>query len=401
MVKAKKRRSGCAASVIIAVLVVASLYFLLPAIRGDRDRSSSVSQTTAALPDAGGKTPAVTESEGEIASPAGGWYDLLSGEERSFYSKVYGAVSAGLEKVTAPFNYFDGDRDMMRKCARFCLYDHPEFIKYDGSLEFSYTYDGDTGDGEVELALGTNSYGDAEQRRFDEQLNALAAGAEKLPTEFDRVLFVHDEIVKNTEYDKGSLSSKDSGAYVDAHSAYGCLVNGGAVCEGYSKAFLAAMRKIGVDCLYVAGSGKGEDHAWNCVKVDGDWYLIDVTWDDPVSEKKNAGAVRRDYFCLTSDEMSRDHSPDREFSELLPDCSATACNYHVRCGLVLDPYTREGAEKLFDSGAKSVKFLSQYELDRAVKDLFTDGGCYEIDAFDGKKFSYSDENMIINVYFSE
>ncbi len=392
MVKAKKRRSGCAASIIIAVIVVAAAYFI--AFRRneaakDKTAGSSAEQS-AALPDAGSKIPDET-ADGAIAAPSSGWYGFLTDSERETYAKVYGAVAAGKESFTVDFNYYNDDRDEIQKCAKLCMYDHPEFIKYNGSFEFEYTYDGDTGDGELEFRLGTNSHGAEAQKRFDEVLSSLVAGAQKLPTDFERALFVHDELVKNTVYD---------GSSADAHSPYGCLVNGSAVCEGYAKAYLAAMNRLGIDCLYVAGRGRNESHAWNCVKLGGEWYFVDVTWDDPERDEKFRDVIRHDYFGLTTEEAQRDHTPDGEFPSV-PLCTATKYNYHTYYGLVLDPYTREGAAALFDSGATSIKFLSGEQLDKAAQDLFKDGGCFTIEAFAGRRFAYSDDHMIINVYFED
>lgn len=93
---------------------------------------------------------------------------------------------------------------------------------------------------------------------------------------------------------------------------YGKLINKKAVCEGYAAAFKAFMDELNIPCKLVSGEATsngdftgGINHAWNRVEVDGVWYQIDVTWDDPVPDQK--GKVRYKYFFLSDEEMNRTH----------------------------------------------------------------------------------------------
>jgi transglutaminase/protease-like cytokinesis protein 3 len=90
---------------------------------------------------------------------------------------------------------------------------------------------------------------------------------------------VHDYLVLNTEYD---LTLSDLAADVE-----GVLLYGKGICSGYAHTYKLLMQLIGVDCIVVGGTGTNqsggtESHAWNMVKLDGNWYQVDVTWDDPV-----------------------------------------------------------------------------------------------------------------------
>ena len=77
-------------------------------------------------------------------------------------------------------------------------------------------------------------------------------------------------------YDWSAYYSDDWEKYADAYSAYGCLVKGKAVCEGYSLAFNAIMLELGIPTKRMSGGG----HAWNMVKIGNRWYHVDVTWND-------------------------------------------------------------------------------------------------------------------------
>lgn len=114
---------------------------------------------------------------------------------------------------------------------------------------------------------------------------------------------LHDWLVLNCEYDM-RLYSGDMP--YSSYTAYGALMDGTAVCAGYAQAYRLLMEYAGVDCEYVTGRARGGGHAWNIVKIDGEWYHVDTTWDDPIPNKE--GYVRYNYFLRSDTAMSKDHS---------------------------------------------------------------------------------------------
>lgn len=119
---------------------------------------------------------------------------------------------------------------------------------------------------------------------------------------WEKALAIHDWMTHNLEYDPDGLSN-DPNVKVDPDSSipYGPLVNGKAICEGYSTTYDLFMKMLGIDCVVVKGEANDEYHNWNKVKLDdGNWYCVDVTWDDPI----DAGPMNY-YFCV-SDSFFRD-----------------------------------------------------------------------------------------------
>lgn len=114
---------------------------------------------------------------------------------------------------------------------------------------------------------------------------------------------IHDYIVKNVEYDTS----------LERYSAYNALSEGKTVCQGYALLAYKMLTEAGVENKIVIGSaGSGSDsegHAWNLVKLDGKWYHLDCTWDDPVPDVK--GRILYDYYNLTDSQISKDHNWDR------------------------------------------------------------------------------------------
>lgn len=126
--------------------------------------------------------------------------------------------------------------------------------------------------------------------------------------EYDLARAFHDWIVDNCEYDLAQGP--------DCHDAYGVFVGGRAVCDGYAKAmnllcYLGGLESVRV--LGVAADGRGNTgrHAWNKVRVDGAWYDVDATWDDPSGPWP---ALRHDYFLVGDADLAGTHSWNASYS---------------------------------------------------------------------------------------
>lgn len=125
-------------------------------------------------------------------------------------------------------------------------------------------------------------------------------------TDAEKELAIHDYLVNHTRYDyqnyvKGTLPN-------EAFTDYGALVLGSAVCSGYSKALYRMLNLAGIQNYIVKGYGDNVLHTWNIVKVDGKFYHVDSTWDDPVWVKDT---LTYDYFNLTDTQMAKDHTWNR------------------------------------------------------------------------------------------
>ena len=94
---------------------------------------------------------------------------------------------------------------------------------------------------------------------------------------YNFVKSVHDYLCNNVIYPV--IGGENY--FGDCHDAYGALVNGYAVCQGYADAFKLICDRYKIPCVFISGTGNGGGHAWNAVQMDdGKWYLIDATWDD-------------------------------------------------------------------------------------------------------------------------
>ncbi len=117
-------------------------------------------------------------------------------------------------------------------------------------------------------------------------------------TEFEKVMAVHDYMVLHYEYDE-SLTISD----------ISIMITKTGVCQSYSYAFKHLMDELGIDCTFVASDEML--HSWNLVKVDGYWYHIDLTWDDPTHDK--FGQVLHEYALLSTAKITTMEKPHYGF----------------------------------------------------------------------------------------
>ncbi len=169
-------------------------------------------------------------------------------------------------------------------------------------------------------------------------------------TPFEIELQLHDILCENLTYSKN-----DNDPLV--YTAYGALVKGKAVCEGYSRAMQLLLAQYNIKSTLVTGTADNIGHMWNLVYLENAWYHLDATWNDLEN-----GKVSHTYFNLTDAEISKDHGRHVTHSELsydeivcetpapynfqLPICNKTDNNYFVKKDYIYSPSGEEKIAKL-------------------------------------------------------
>lgn len=170
---------------------------------------------------------------------------------------------------------------------------------------------------------------DKELEAFNEASRVYSLYIDNCENDFEKVKAAHDYIIKNCAYNKQAIE-KDT-LTDDDFTVYGALVKGIAVCEGYARAFQMLMDIAGIDCIMVTGT-VGDDqvsHAWNMVKLEDDWYHIDVTFDDPYPETSEIVYL---YFNVTDEIIAKDHSWNKNVT---PQADATEYDYIKLSGKII------------------------------------------------------------------
>ena len=186
-----------------------------------------------------------------------------------------------------------------------------------------------------------------EERREQMQQRIGQICAEITPawSDMQKYKLIHDAVVNGCEY------SEDS---EDCYSPYGCLVEGKAVCEGYSKAVMMLCDYAEIECLPVVGEAFNEDgsfqsHLWNKIRIEDAWYVTDVTWDDPVMDTAD-NYLRYDYFTMTDEECERNHAVDENRFFNYPECNSTFHDYYIYNGYYAENF--DGAFRAFDNAVR-------------------------------------------------
>ena len=135
-------------------------------------------------------------------------------------------------------------------------------------------------------------------------------------SEYDKELAVHDWMIEHAGYDNNRLSQlPDFEENPNNDNPYGFLADGKGICLGYTTTFQLFMDLLGIECITVEGAAFGgtEEHAWNQVRLDGEWYCVDTTWDDPTTGSPVSEPTAHRYFNVTSEYMrDTDHQWDED-----------------------------------------------------------------------------------------
>lgn len=202
------------------------------------------------------------------------------------------------------------------------------------------------------------------QKSIDAVADKLVAEANGKSSTFEKLKVFHDYLALNSTFElKGGTSSYNATIY----NAFGSgEAQGNIQCAGYAKAIQYLCDKAGITCMVVTGeTAEGQSHAWNVVDIDGKWYNLDVTWDDPILSTPNYNNVRYNYFLVPDEGMhniTHMHVGQKKLSSgdyityfTPPACTDSDQNYFVKNGILYSD---------FDSAEAALKA----EIERAAKD---------------------------------
>lgn len=176
------------------------------------------------------------------------------------------------------------------------------------SSSFSYTYSQETGFVAEFVPAIQPEQSDAITTYEEAEARILHACVKPGMSQWQIALALHDYLILQSAYD-------DS---LQKHLPYHLLTENTAVCSGYALAYQYLLLEAGIDCLYVVSDAM--DHGWNLVKIDGKWYHVDVTWDDP--SPNTPGVVDHSYFLLTDDQIKSGEKPHYDWDVQTP-CTDT------------------------------------------------------------------------------
>ncbi|RKJ67913.1 hypothetical protein D7Y06_03825 [Roseburia sp. 1XD42-69] len=208
------------------------------------------------------------------------------------------------------------------------------------------------------------------QEQIDDSVEELLAGISVSNSDYEKAKYVFEILIQNVDYDASMENNQN---------IISVFLSRATVCQGYACATQYLLNKLGVPSTIVTGTAEGESHAWNLVRLDGNYYYMDTTWgnsrylDDSSQIEKY---VNYSYLAVTSEEISRTHVLDSSFP--LPECTSMENNYFVREGKYFTEWNPENVGSLFaqawsqGGGGMSVKFSSPELYQQAIQYFIAD-----------------------------
>lgn len=267
-------------------------------------------------------------------------YNQLDSTAKTIYSKIYqnkenlktGTYKIDFENTFQTLLSQEGGEDELKRqfqsAIEAIIYENPDIFYLDVTKMYiniekitkitgtRYNVYIDNGNESSYLSEGFYSKEDVE--KYENQIvqikNQIIAQIEG-QSDYEKIKMVHDYLIDSIEYENDLTQN-------NIYDIYGALVNKRCVCEGYAKAFQYLMSEAGIENTIVIGTGTNsrnetESHAWNYVKLDEQWYAVDVTWDDPILGEggRLTNQARYQYFLKGSKTMNGNHVPSGRFTE--------------------------------------------------------------------------------------
>lgn len=240
---------------------------------------------------------------------------LLNQTELAAYDEVANAIASYNPYIQLQAQVTTNQIENIVTCV---ILDHPEFFW--AQTEFGVRY---SGSGIVQSVTMYFNMSESDiptaKTQMEQSTQWILAYASRLGTNIEKVKAVHDYILHTVDYIPSSTFNQ---------SAYGALVRKECVCAGYAKAFQYLMHKLSIPCTAITGIGTSntgtERHQWNMLELDGEYYIMDTTWDDPYRNPPNS--YHYSFFNITDAQASRDHRRD-PLCERIPTATGTRYAY--------------------------------------------------------------------------
>ena len=254
------------------------------------------------------------------------------------------------------------------------------------------------------IKLPYNMQGDLFYARAKEALvkaEEIAKNTLEMKTDYDKAKFIHDYLITNVQYDNDEASES-------ANEIYGALNENKSRCEGLTNAYTLLLNLAGIESTAVHYFAEDidqeavEGHMWNLIKLDGEYFYSDTTYDNlQTTDKKLNNKVTYHYFMLSTEEVLNYATFNSYIERLLPNIEFSKNEYFTRNNLVIKSYNREKVGKLIGLKLKeqkkskingvSIKFEKKADFNKALKAKefgYLLSIVSEYDTYNSSKFTY-------------
>ena len=293
------------------------------------------------------------------------YYDNLSQDEKTAYLTLYYGFVEYDDSIRMEVQEED-----LKDVFTAVLYDNPDMFWVD--YEYDYMVYSDSVAFSPKYRL-TEDEVKTMQDSVNDKIDEIMTEVNKLDSDYEKELYIHDYIIENTEYDISTLEKMGD-------TVYSVLVSGKSICEGYARTVQILLDKLGIENYLVTGDTESDGeilpHMWNIVNIDGDNYHLDVTWDDLNDEFDTVYF----YFNVTDEYISRDHY---KINPQNNNCNSTKSNYFVKENTLVYTYkgysnlVQQSVDALLKDNTVELCFAENADYKKALKDLENDNGFFK------------------------
>lgn len=327
-------------------------------------------------------------------------YSMLPVTQQQLYLEILDALTEFREDVRLS----SCDTEEISKVFQCVMNDHPEIFYVDGYTYTEYTL------GEKlrkitfsGVYLMDNDEVLRTQRKIDRYVEKCLGGIALDADEYEKVKYIYEYLISHTEYD---------GTAQDNQNICSVFLWGRSVCQGYAKAMQYLLQRAGVYSTLVLGRViNGDSHAWNLVRIDGEYYYVDVTWGDAsyqTSGQESSGerkmpAINYDYLCVTTKQLEMTHQIDTVAA--MPQCDSMDANYYVREGVYFTEMEEERLQEIFRKALEAgdtyitLKCASQDVYQQMRKSLIDEQKIFRYLDISGESVSYSENEKQYSMSF--
>ncbi|MCR4588672.1 MAG: hypothetical protein K5682_09725 [Lachnospiraceae bacterium] len=339
-------------------------------------------------------TQTASSKEGGTWLLHGYYYNQLSRSQQKLYDELYEAL-AGLQEEVLVSTLDTEELYLVYQCV---MSDHPEIFYCEG-----YNYRLRTVDDVPESITfsGKYIYTEEEIASYNEQIAAVLKKVQSLlpasAGDYQVARTIYEYIIENTDYVIGAR---------DNQNLLSVLLWGESVCTGYAKAYQYLSNNLGVKTTMVTGVAGGNSHAWNLVRVEGEYYHVDPTWGDPAFTGKESAAepmVGYGYLLITDEEICRNHSIDNVME--LPACNARSASYFQREGRYITGVDPEQLSQICKKARENGETFIQLKACNAqvyealVQHLIADSHMFDYVGSDKTSYSYLTDEVMYTISF--
>ncbi len=303
------------------------------------------------------------------------YYTQLSYEDQALYESIRGAIAThSTERFPVESNI---DSQHLLDVFTMVRLDYPEAFW----LDQIYYYSDLTGKmTDFSLTYFYNedecNYYTGELKRISEE---LLKGTEKFSTDYDKVLYLYEELANHIEYNYAFLSGVNQPVNRITHA----LVEQYDVCGGYAYSMKYLLDQLSIPCIALNGyvQTQNRPHAWNMVEIDGYWYVCDPTYGDSIHPGAEHSVIRYEFFIM-DDEKAQAVGYTPDVGEIdYPDCTSDR-SYLAENGLLFSSYDENAVRALFEEKLKQpgdyVFFMldSDETYDEFYQNLFSENGSF-------------------------